>query len=59
MVLELTPERIAAMLLEFAAAKLREGITPAAVEEELVKQGAQVDVAKMLVDRAVETVKSS
>ncbi|MEO5348482.1 MAG: hypothetical protein H7836_02405 [Magnetococcus sp. YQC-3] len=59
MVTQLTPERIAEMLLNFAVSRLREGASPAAIEQELVKQGAQEDVAKLLVSKAVDAMKSA
>lgn len=57
MAMQLTPERIAELLLDFAANRLREGATPAQVEQDLINQGAQADVAKLLVSKAVEAVK--
>ncbi|MEO5362224.1 MAG: hypothetical protein H7838_01170 [Magnetococcus sp. DMHC-8] len=57
MAIQLTPERIATMLLEFAISKLQAGASPSAIEQELLRQGAQPDVAKLLVSRAVEAIK--
>lgn len=59
MALQLTPERIAEMLLEFAVGKLQEGATPDSIEQELISQGAQPDVAKILVGKAVESIQTA
>ncbi|MEO5362494.1 MAG: hypothetical protein H7838_02545 [Magnetococcus sp. DMHC-8] len=59
MAIQLTPERIAEMLLNFAVTRLREGASPASIEQDLIKQGAQEDVAKLLVSKAVDAMKSA
>lgn len=56
------PEKIKAevpvvrKLLDFAVTKLREGVTLGVTEQYLVRQGAHVDVAKILVKRALSNI---
>ncbi|MBF0162062.1 MAG: hypothetical protein HQL88_07215 [Magnetococcales bacterium] len=57
MAMQLTPERITELLLEFSMEKLRTGTPAAQVEQELMQQGAHPDVAKLLVSRAAEGLK--
>ncbi|MBF0460478.1 MAG: hypothetical protein HQL87_03700 [Magnetococcales bacterium] len=56
MTLQLTPERIAQLLLDFAVTKLRAGATPESIEQALIQQGAQAEVARLLVSQAVHSV---
>ena len=59
MAIELTPERITELLLEFSIEKLQVGTAPDVVELDLIRQGAQPEVAKLLVKRAQESLNDS
>ncbi|MEO5340844.1 MAG: hypothetical protein H7837_10090 [Magnetococcus sp. MYC-9] len=57
MTMQLTPERITELLIEFAVTKLQAGVAPGVVEQELIRQGAQTEVAKLLVSKALDSLK--